>query len=195
MLVRNHSLCPYSDCVAHDRRNIQRIKVLVDEKRKEIEIEDLEIGQFVIAMGYLEDEDILSAKRVVSIPEPQPVKREIAVGTVTDISEEDVLTVKNESKGITYTIEITKKTKIAKRAEDKIDEAEFSDIGLGDFLVTVGTPEENEEKIITAKIIHVVPGQEAQVLGDESEEGEEVEEAEETEEADETEETGEESAN
>ena len=33
MLVRNHSLCPYSDCVAHDRRDIQRIKVLVDEER------------------------------------------------------------------------------------------------------------------------------------------------------------------
>lgn len=33
MLVRNHSLCPYSDCVAHARRDIQRIKVLVDEER------------------------------------------------------------------------------------------------------------------------------------------------------------------
>ena len=33
VLVRSHLLCPYFDCFAHNRRDIQRIQVLVDESR------------------------------------------------------------------------------------------------------------------------------------------------------------------
>jgi len=33
LLVRNHSICPYSDCVAHNRKDENRIRVLIDEKR------------------------------------------------------------------------------------------------------------------------------------------------------------------
>lgn len=33
MLVRNHLLCPYADCVAHHRQDAKRIQVLVDENR------------------------------------------------------------------------------------------------------------------------------------------------------------------
>ncbi|HLE75674.1 MAG TPA: hypothetical protein VI864_06480 [Candidatus Bathyarchaeia archaeon] len=36
MLVRNHLLCPYDDCVAHSRKRAERIQVLVDEKRSVI---------------------------------------------------------------------------------------------------------------------------------------------------------------
>lgn len=34
LLIRTHLLCPYSDCIAHERKNIQRIQVSVDEQRK-----------------------------------------------------------------------------------------------------------------------------------------------------------------
>lgn len=34
MLVRNHLLCPYLDCSAHQRSNSLRIRALVDEERK-----------------------------------------------------------------------------------------------------------------------------------------------------------------
>ena len=33
VLIRNHLLCPYQDCIAHKRENTPRIKVLIDEKR------------------------------------------------------------------------------------------------------------------------------------------------------------------
>jgi len=33
MLVRNHLLCPYKDCIAHRRKDSNRVQVLVDEKR------------------------------------------------------------------------------------------------------------------------------------------------------------------
>jgi hypothetical protein len=127
--------------------------------RIQIKLKDLKIGNFLIAMGYLGDEDILEARRVVVAEKPILPVREVAFGEVTDIStEEKILTVKNEKKGITYTVEVTGKTKITKKIETKIQKAKFSDIQKGDRLVAVGTPTQNEEKIITAKIIHIIPG-------------------------------------
>jgi len=34
LLIRTHLLCPYFDCIAHERKNIPRIQAVVDEKRK-----------------------------------------------------------------------------------------------------------------------------------------------------------------
>jgi hypothetical protein len=33
MIVRNHLLCPHSSCVAHERKDENRIRALIDEKR------------------------------------------------------------------------------------------------------------------------------------------------------------------
>lgn len=32
-LIRNHLVCPYSDCIAHERGNMLKIKVSIDEER------------------------------------------------------------------------------------------------------------------------------------------------------------------
>ena len=145
-------------------RGERQIKVSEDTKilsigRKEIKLQDLEIGSFVIAMGYLGDNGILEARRIVVIEKPKPPAREVAFGKVTDISaEEKILTVKNEKKGITYTVVVTEKTIITKKGETKIEKVNFSAIEKGDRVVAIGTPTENETKLITAKIIHVIPG-------------------------------------
>lgn len=130
---------------------------IINLNRKEVAIKDLEIGSYVIAMGYLEETDILDVIRVVVTEKPEPTNREVALGKVTDISEEKVLTVKNDRQGTTYTIETTSKTVVSKKTEEKMEKLNFSEIELNDFLVVIGTPSENEEKIITAKLIHVIP--------------------------------------
>ncbi len=110
-------------------------------------------------MGYLGESETLEAKRIVVISKPKPPFRVVAFGRVTDISsEEKLLTVKNEKKGITYTIAVTDKTIITKKTDNKVQKVQFSAIEIGNRLVAVGTPTENENKLITAKIIHVIPG-------------------------------------
>jgi len=132
---------------------------IIGLKRKELEPKDLKVGDFCIAIGYLGEDDTLLGKRIVIIPKSKPPVREIAFGHVTDIStEEKILTVKNEKKGIIYTIAVTDKTIITKKVEKKIERVKFSAIEIGDRIVAVGTPGENEKKLITAKIIHVIPG-------------------------------------
>lgn len=151
-----------STLIMTDREGKKQAKVdeeakIISEARKEIKLEDLEVGSWVIAMGYLEETDLLNTLRIVAVEEPKPITREVAFGKVTDISEEDVLTIKNKRRELTYTIATNSKTKITQRANGKTEEVEFTSIQLDDRVVAVGTPSENEEKIITAKIIYVIP--------------------------------------
>lgn len=132
---------------------------IIGKGRKEIKLEDLEIGNFILAMGYLGDNSVLEARRIVVAEKPKLPARAVAFGKVTDISTtgEKILTVKNEKKGITYTVVVTDKTIITKKGETKIEKVNFSAIEKGDRVVAIGTPTENETKLITAKIIHVIP--------------------------------------
>lgn len=133
---------------------------IIDKDRKEIELDALEVGDYLIAMGYLEETDVLSAVRIVVTNELKVPDREVAFGEVTDISaEEKILTVKNQKKGTIYTVETTATTKITKKIEGKVQEVKFADINEGDRLVAIGKATENEETIISAKIIHIIPGQ------------------------------------
>jgi hypothetical protein len=133
---------------------------LVGAGSKKIAVSDLKIGDLVIAMGYLNEDEILEAKRLVLFSKPKRIIREVAFGLVTDISaEENLLTVKNEKKGQIYTVVVNAKTLITKKGEEgKIEKTKFSSLETGDWLVAIGIPTENEEKLITAKLIHVIPG-------------------------------------
>lgn len=125
---------------------------------KKVTLEDLKTGSFAIGMGYLENTHLLGTKRLVIGKKSELPAREVAFGKVTDISsEEKILTIKNEKKSLIYTIEINNKTVITKEVDGKATKVKFEEIVKGDKLVAVGTPSENEHKIITAKIIRIIP--------------------------------------
>jgi len=132
---------------------------LIGRSGKKIAFTDIKVGDFCIAIGYVDENNILDGRRIVIITKPKPLNREVAFGVVTDTSEEEkVLTVRNEKKNVVYTIEVTDKTIITKKVDGSTKKVKFADISKGDRLVVVGTPSENEEKYITAKIIHIIPG-------------------------------------
>lgn len=133
--------------------------VILNQKREEIELGDLELGSKIIAMGFLNEQNVLEVKRILVIEKFQTPAVEVAFGIVTDISkDEKVLTVKHPKKQTIYMVEVTNNTKITKKVEGKIQTVKFSDIKENDRLVAIGKPGLNEEKIITAKLIHVIPG-------------------------------------
>lgn len=131
---------------------------IIGRGRKETKIEDLKIGDFIIAMGYISSDGILEARRLVIINKPKPLARQVAFGKVTDISpEEKILTVRNEKKDLTYTVLVVSNTIITKKVGIKIQKVSFDKIEKGDRIVAIGTPTEDGKKFITAKIIHVIP--------------------------------------
>jgi len=132
---------------------------LIGKDGKKITMKDLKTGLFAIAMGFMEENDVLGVRRLVISDKSKTVAKEIAFGKVTDISkEENVITIKNEKKNIIYTVEITDKTTITKKVDGKVQKVKLEVIETGDYLIAIGVPTENEHKLITAKIIHVIPG-------------------------------------
>ena len=139
--------------------NVATDAAIIGKGGKRIKAEDLKNGLFAIAMGYLEENDVLGVRRLVMSEKPKASAKKVAFGKVTDISkEEKVLTVKNEKKGIIYTIEVNDKTTLTKKVDGKIQKVKLEVVETGDYLIAIGTPTENEHKLITAKIIHVIPG-------------------------------------
>lgn len=134
--------------------------IIIGLGKKEIEFKDLEIGSFAITMGYLEETGILDTRRIVIDKKPKVPTRLVAFGEVTDKSSEGekILTVEHPKKGTVYEVDATKASKITKKIEGKIEQITFEAIEKGDRLVAIGTPSEEKENSLTAKIIHVIPG-------------------------------------
>jgi len=59
-------------------------------KSKTIEFEDVAIGDYIIAMGFTNGDDILSAKRVLISTEPEKSTKNILSGKITSIDEKEV---------------------------------------------------------------------------------------------------------
>lgn len=132
---------------------------IVGQRKEDLKLTNLKVGDFCIAMGYLTEEETLEAKRIVIIPQPKLPSRIVAFGRVIDISQEEkVLTVKNERRGFTYTVLVTDNTIITKKIAGRVQKVNFSAVAIGDNLVVVGIPKEEEKQVLTAKIIHIIPG-------------------------------------
>ena len=102
--------------------------------------EKLKEGAYAVVIGLVEGNDV-EAKRVVITAAPKIDKRVAVAGRVIDISpEEQLLTVKNEKSGEVVTVEIK-------------EEKQFSQIKADDWLVAIGIPAENDEKMLTAKTV------------------------------------------
>lgn len=133
--------------------------ILLGISRNQIDAEDLATGDFVIAMGFLDENSVLQTSRLLVIEKPEPISRQAVFGIVSDISQTgNVLTVKNPKTGAIYTVEADNKTTITKKIDNEMAETDFDLIEVDDRLVAVGDSEENSEIIIAAKLIHVIPG-------------------------------------
>lgn len=79
--------------------------VKVTTETKDATFEDTAIGDFVIAMGYNDGNDVLGAKRVIITTQPSKTTRMAAIGKVTQISGKKVIV---ESPDQTRTLEFGK---------------------------------------------------------------------------------------
>jgi len=136
--------------------NVATDAAILSKTGKKMKSSELVSGVFAIAMGYAEDTNILGVRRLVLIEKPKVVEKEAAFGKVTDISSvEKILTIKNEKQNLTYTVEIDDKTLINKKVDGKIQKVKFETITKNDKIIAIGTPSENEHKIITAKTVYI----------------------------------------
>jgi hypothetical protein len=147
-------------------RGEKRIKtddttLFVNASKKTIKITDLEIGNFVIAMGFWTENGTLQGKRLsVLTTSPKPAPARIAfMGKVTDIvADQNILSITQTKKdGLTYEVSVTSKSMLTKKVDGSIKKVLFGTIATNDRVVVIGI-KEKDNNAVTAKIIHVIPG-------------------------------------
>lgn len=114
--------------------------------RTDIEIEDLAVGDFIIAMGFLNENGVLETRRIVVSPQPKPAPvRKLFWGEIEEIDNETIAFDGQE-------IEISEKMLQIKGVEDP----SLEDISLGDKLFVLATVDD-EGEIDEVKNVLVVP--------------------------------------
>ena len=63
--------------------------------KKTIEEEDVAIGDFILAMGFTNDSDVLEAKRIVVISEPEETDNKALLGTIVSIDTRELVLLSN----------------------------------------------------------------------------------------------------
>lgn len=133
--------------------------VILNEGTTFIKKENLKIGAYVIVIGDLNSDASLEAKRVVVTTRPKFISKRIVIGQLVDISnEENLLTLKNEKKNQVTTVEVKETTIITKKDGNSVKKVTFKALTVGDWLVVIGTPAVSDDKLVTAKLIHAIPG-------------------------------------
>lgn len=134
---------------------------IVGLKKEKLAISDLEIGSFVIAMGYLTDQGALDTRRIVVTAKPKESSKVVIFGTVSDLTNdgENILTIaslKGDEETI-YEVETNTKTTISSGSDKDSEEMKFSDLAVDDRVVIIGTANSKNALLITATTIHIVP--------------------------------------
>lgn len=112
---------------------------------KTAKAEDMRIGEFLIAMGYKNDKDILEAKRIVAGNTPPIVTdRSVVLGTVGEIDSKN-RTFELAENGNKYGVTVSKKISLD---WDKLKDR--------DRIVIIGEKDENDDKSLSLKAYKIV---------------------------------------
>lgn len=155
-----------STLVLETRIGIKQVKVsseaaflrINETVKKEIKFDDLTIGELTIAMGYVADNEVLEAKRIIISEEPkEEPKREAVCGTIEEINlKKNIIVIKELKTEKTWSLKITSKTEITKKKEGEIGKIDLEEIETGERLVAIGFLGE-EENSLKASRIYIFP--------------------------------------
>lgn len=128
---------------------------MIGINREEISPADLETGNYLVAMGYLDrlEPDKLTIKRLVVQETPAPVARESFFGLVGDISsEEEVFILTNND--LVFEV-LAKGAKVSYQENEAIFTAKFSRLEEQARVVVVGQKKDDNGQIEASKI-HII---------------------------------------
>lgn len=135
-------------------RGKQRIRIveettLIGTNKKEIKIKDLAVGDKVIAMGSVSENEILEAKRVLVVLPPKtiPAKRLVLLGNISLVDSKKSQISVTEYKNLDKTMEIKIDSKVAPK---------FKDLKENQKVIVI-YPSSAEGKIPLAKTLFLLP--------------------------------------
>ncbi len=128
---------------------------IINDDKKTIKFENLEIGQYILAMGYLQDNQVLDTKRIVSINQPKPLKYQNYLATIKEINDGKI-TIQIENS--TFTLEYDDDTQFSQAVDSEQAEIELSDLQENDQVILIATPDPKDDTTLLATNIHLLKG-------------------------------------
>lgn len=159
---RSNSLLVIDAPTGEKRIKTDETTIFVGTGKKLIKIDDLEIGNFIIALGYWQENGTLTAKRVIALatpPKPAP-KRDTVYGNISLVNKTkkslEITPIGPESSS-PKNILVSTSAIIVKNTNGKISKGVFDTITKGDLILSVCTPKEGDDTTCTGKIIYITP--------------------------------------
>lgn len=147
--------------MAATNENTSYVRV-VRGRRTEIKFEDLVLGDFTVAMGYRNGNEVLEAERVITYAESPLAEKRAVYGVVQDNTSGDI-TIRHPQTEEVASVLATSNTQITKKGGSGFDEInefvfikiEVSEIEIGNRIIAAGEP--NKTGSIEAGRIHLLP--------------------------------------
>lgn len=127
----------------------------------DIDLDEVAIGDFIIAMGYLNGSEVLEARRViVSNEQPEPTTKKSAIGRIADLNLDDDELILTQPDGSTLTLSIDDDTDIKQDTNGVQEIIDSQDLQADQQLIVVYQPDEDEEESNnTVLLLVVIPSQ------------------------------------
>jgi hypothetical protein len=133
-------------------------------KKTAITAEDLEIGSYTIAMGFLSENQVLNARRIIVQKEiPESLTRQALFASSIEYDTDKELIIANFASGETDIFELDRDTEITIGKDSEIIKASVEDIEKGQRAIIITKIEEDEETKTTLIRIHLLPKKEAEL--------------------------------
>lgn len=112
----------------------------------DLDLEELEIGTNIIAMGQLDDNEILSAKRIVTTESlPQKSSKLSNLATISEIDTvADEITLTPIGTDEQLTLEVANTTELSQSIDGQVDEIDLADLDELDYVLVIYQPTPDE---------------------------------------------------
>lgn len=128
------------------------LKVSPGKAKSEVKLEDLEVDDFVIAIGPMDSNQVITGKRlIITDTAPASQKRKLLFGKVTEIDGQKITFKNSQQQSIT----VDSKTKLKINGLEK---PVVEDIQIGDLIRVIVTLDKSD-KIDEIKVVMVIPGE------------------------------------
>lgn len=134
--------------IQNEKEGIQQISisdqtdfVRINSTTEALDLEEIAIGDFIVAMGYLNGSDVLVSSRFLVMDQPEKTTRTAIYGEIEKASAEEILLL--DENGNSYIVESTLGTDVVLFEEGENVEVNISEIETGDTVIAVGELEEN----------------------------------------------------
>lgn len=119
-------------------------------KKSDIKFEDLTLGEFSVAMGFRNGNEIVEAKRVLVYDASPFVKKQVLNGRVTEFAKNKI-TLERTGNNEKWTVILSSTTGIVRKSLSKgMEEIDSSDIEIGDNIIAAGSLDEKTNMTLLA---------------------------------------------